>query len=105
MMKVSYSSSALEDLRSCVEYYSEKSSVIAGAFLQEIDTAVELISESPQMGSPLKGGNRRLILRRFPYFLIYRIEAERAFILAIGNILVSGRIANDYRSLTWVLPA
>ena len=85
MISVSYSSWAWEDLRAAVKYYSEQSSTIAVAFLDEIDAALELISESPEIGVPLSGGNRRLIIQRFPYVLIYRVEADRAFILAIGH--------------------
>ncbi|MDA1028829.1 MAG: type II toxin-antitoxin system RelE/ParE family toxin [Bacteroidetes bacterium] len=84
-MDVTYSSWASEDFRSATRYYSEQSPTLARSFLSEVDAAVELISGSPHIGMEVGDGNRRIIVRRFPFVLIYRVESDRILILTVGH--------------------
>ncbi len=84
-MHVEVSSSASEDLRSAVAYYAERGSTLAAAFLNEFDRGCTLISESPKIGSPIGDGNRKLVLQRFPFSVIYRVETDRVFIFAVSH--------------------
>jgi plasmid stabilization system protein ParE len=44
------------------------------------------VCEYPQSGAPLGGPNRRYLVQRFPYGLIYREEGDRIFILAVAHL-------------------
>ncbi|GMQ83188.1 MAG: hypothetical protein BMS9Abin05_2678 [Rhodothermia bacterium] len=84
-MHVEVSSSASEDLRSAVVYYSGQGSTLATAFLDEFDRGCTLISESPKIGTPTGDRNRKLVLQRFPFSVIYRVETDRIFIFAVSH--------------------
>ena len=51
-------------------------------FRRELDRAVDLIAERPVTGSPYLGNTRRILLRRFPFFVVYRQRGENVQILA-----------------------
>ena len=47
--------------------------------------ARRLIQEMPMAGSPYLAGTRRVLLERFPYALVYRVEATVATIVAVTH--------------------
>ena len=51
----------------------------------ELDRAVELISERPEAGAPYVANTRRVLLRRFPFFVVYRVLVERVQIVAVAH--------------------
>jgi toxin ParE1/3/4 len=77
--------SAEEDVLSAAVFYSEHSPDLPFAFLSELDRAYDLISENPEIGSPIGDGNRKVVLRRFPYFVIYRQEPDVCLVLAVAH--------------------
>jgi len=84
-MRIKISSSAAEDIRSAVVYYSERSPELPASFIDDFDAACSLISDSPQIGSPIGEGNRKLVMQRFPFIVIYRIDEDQVFVLAVGH--------------------
>ena len=42
---------------------------------------MDLISERPEAGSPYIGNSKRVLLRRFPFFVVHRLLSERAQIV------------------------
>lgn len=54
-------------------------------FLATIENAVARIRRHPRSGPLVLGSIRRLSVRPFPYGVIYRIEEDRIFILAIAH--------------------
>ena len=73
---------AEEDLWQAVAFYARERPGLGTEFLREFEDLTELLSENPHLGSPTGDGPRKLIMRRFPYTVIYRLEEERALILA-----------------------
>jgi plasmid stabilization system protein ParE len=53
------------------------------AFLDEVEHASRWIAESPQRWPRLRGGMRKILLRRFPFALIYREEEDAILLLAV----------------------
>lgn len=39
----------------------------------------------PEDGVPVSGALRRFLLRRFPYYLLYRVEEDWILVLAVGH--------------------
>ncbi len=85
MTRVNISSLASEDLRIAASYYAEVDQKLASAFLQEFDRISSVVSELPEIGSPVGDGYRKMVMRRFPFTVIYRNELERILILAVGH--------------------
>lgn len=50
-----------------------------------MEHAFDRVRKHPEIGESLARGERRLLLRRFPYKLIYRPHADRIFIVAVAH--------------------
>ena len=82
---VEFHPEALADAQGALEWYSERSLRAADAFLEELDDALRLIAEAPQRWPRYEAGTRRLPLRRFPYFVVYRERFHTVQVLAIAH--------------------
>lgn len=67
---------ALKEAEIAQEWYADRSIVAAYAFVSELTTAVALIKEAPRMWPEFSSGTQRYPLPRFPFSLIYRIQAD-----------------------------
>jgi plasmid stabilization system protein ParE len=68
-----------------VRYYSSQSVELGRAFYRDVEHAVDLIEQFPQIGAPFDVDKRRLILRRFPYSLIYQERPSEIVIAAVRH--------------------
>ncbi len=66
---------ALADAEATVVWYRERSLRAAEALDNELEKAIQVISETPERWPLFEAGTRRFPLRRFPYYVIY---CERA---------------------------
>ena len=55
-------------------------------FIDEMRTARKRIAQRPYAWHPLGGGVRRFRLARFPYGLIYVVEADEIVVLAVAHL-------------------
>lgn len=74
-----------QELSEVALYYEGKARGLGGDFLVEFDRTVAFLRLFPGAGRIIRHGSRRVSLRRFPYHVIYRIDPERLFILAIAH--------------------
>jgi plasmid stabilization system protein ParE len=54
-------------------------------FLAELDRALAAVGETPHRWPPYLHGTHRLHLRRFPYWIVYRIESDHVLIVAVAH--------------------
>ncbi|MBI3321644.1 MAG: type II toxin-antitoxin system RelE/ParE family toxin [Candidatus Omnitrophica bacterium] len=80
-----YLQEALEEAEEATRWYAERSPTTAAAFTNELDVAAAAVEQAPQAWPPYDHGTRRFLLRRFPYFLVYRIEPTRVVIVAVAH--------------------
>jgi toxin ParE1/3/4 len=85
MMTAEFHPEADEELASAQEWYRQRSEVAAQAFAIEIDKAVRMIIESPERWPVVRAGERRFVLTRFPYSILYRIRSDEVFITAVAH--------------------
>ena len=85
MTRVAFLRAAQRDVRRAAKFYAEQSAPLGAEFMAEVDHASELLSRYPEAGAPMPRGARKLLLRRFPYIVIYRFEPERVLVLAVGH--------------------
>ena len=67
---------AADEAQAAERWYRERNETASGRFQRELDRAIERISERPEAGSPYLGNTRRGLLRRFPFFVVYRVRDD-----------------------------
>jgi toxin ParE1/3/4 len=76
---------AADEAGAAERWYRERNEIAAARFQWELDRAVDLISERPNTGSPYLGHTRRVMLRRFPFFVVYRVRGDNVQIVAVAH--------------------
>jgi toxin ParE1/3/4 len=76
---------AADEAKAAEQWYRERNEIASARFQRELDRAVDLISERPDTGSPYLGNTRRVLLRRFPFFVVYRVRGEDVQIVAVAH--------------------
>jgi plasmid stabilization system protein ParE len=54
-------------------------------FVAEVQAAVVFAFAHPEVGAPVSDDFRRVIVRRFPYSVIYRAKGDRIYIIAVAH--------------------
>jgi len=76
---------ALEEAEAATEWYRRRSLRAAEMFLDEIDRAIERIGGHPGQFPEYAFGTRRIVLRRFPYLLVFRETAPGMEVIAVAH--------------------
>jgi plasmid stabilization system protein ParE len=77
--------SAEQELRAAYLWYLDRNGIVAEAFQLEIDHAMEVISESPDRWPRLTESERRYVLPRFPFSLVYRVKPQFVEVIAVAH--------------------
>jgi len=85
-VKILIHPAAAEELSEAVSFYAERAHKELGlALIAEFEHSINLLSDFPELGAVWRGSARRLLLRRFPYSLIYRLNEGTIQVLAIAH--------------------
>ena len=76
---------AVAEVQEAHTYYHEKDPTLAEEFLAVLDESLELLTRFPERYPKYDHGTRRMLLKRFPYQLIYQARDERILILAVAH--------------------
>ena len=76
---------AADEAQAAERWYRERNETASGRFQRELDRAIERISERPETGSPYLSTTRRLLLRRYPFFVVYRVRSRDVEIVAVAH--------------------
>ena len=76
---------AWHDLESADDWYRERNPEASVRFLAAIYDALDRVSRAPHRWPGHFHGTRRLILRRFPFSLIYRDEPLAISVIAVAH--------------------
>lgn len=83
--QVEFHPSAAAEFEAAVDWYLARSERVAFGFVDEVNRALGLISDSPQRW-PLYGeGIRKFVLRRFPFVIVYIESSEVVRIIAVAH--------------------
>lgn len=85
MIRHRYLPSAREELNEAAAFYEASVAGLGEAFLDDVERAIELISERPRIGASADRGFRKTILRRFPFSIIYVDLDEEILIVAVAH--------------------
>ena len=82
-MKYVFHPAALTEYSEAVKYYAEQNVNLAQKFIDKVESAVYLIRDSPKLFPTIDGDVRRCLTQKFPYVILYTIEADFILILAV----------------------
>ncbi len=84
-MKLRISGRARQDLARIDRWLAAIDGDLSGAAQDAIADRIEQLRDNPAMGSPLRGGARKIVERRHSYVILYRFDAETLTILRIRH--------------------
>jgi plasmid stabilization system protein ParE len=85
MTRVEFHPEAEEEMREAARWYETQSAGLGQAFLDAVDAAAARIAANPEAFGFAGPGIRRHLVRRFPFGILYQVEPDRIYILAIAH--------------------
>lgn len=85
-MRFQYHPEAARELANSIKYYEKKSVGLGAEFLDEVEHAISLILTYPDSGTLLTDDDRRFLLNRFPFGIIYEVSEELLTIYAVMHL-------------------
>lgn len=85
MRDIAYHEAAEEELLNEIGYLELRSRGLGREFHAEIRRVEALIAQFPQAGREIKSGVRTYPLRKFRFSLVYRIDEDRIFVIAVAH--------------------
>lgn len=80
---VRFHEDALAELQAEAIYFQDRSQGLGERFTAEIEAAIKIATEFPDMGSPFKHGTRRVFPKKFPFSVVYRVQQTSIIVLAV----------------------
>jgi len=84
-MKTIFDKFAQLELEDASEYYELEVPGLGPLFREEVKRGLRRIREYPDAWAKEKGDVRRFLLHRFPYQILYSIEKNYIYIIAIAH--------------------
>jgi plasmid stabilization system protein ParE len=85
-MNYGFHPEAEAELNSAIEYYEQREPGLGFDFSLEVYSSLQGILSFPQSWPVLDGEVRRCLIHRFPYGILYSVEADSIFVLAIMHL-------------------
>ncbi len=85
-MKVIFSKLAKQELDDAIYYFEIEFRGLGNRFKEEVKKAVKRISDYPEAWSVVKDDIRKCLLHKFPYKLLYSVEKDHIFIIAVAHL-------------------
>jgi len=83
---ITFHPEAEEEFIAAGEFYERQTHGLGLDFITEVRRAARTIAAHPQIGHRFSKRLRRLLVRRFPYGLLYRLEPKGIFIVAVAHL-------------------
>jgi hypothetical protein len=84
-MKSRFHEAADEELTEAILYYDAKTPGLGDRLLAEVKAATLYIEQHPEIAPIIDKGVRAKVLVRFPYSLMYVVEPQDLFIVAVAH--------------------
>ena len=85
-MNFSFHPEADTELFAAIDYYEECETGLGCDFSIELYSSIKNILDYPDAWPVLEGDIRRCLVNRFPYGILYSVEEDNIFILAIMHL-------------------
>ncbi len=77
---------AKAEMRQAANWYEDRRRGLAEIFITAGETAVQQIQLNPYSRMKIRNSARRMLLKKFPYGIIYLVEEDTIFILAVMHL-------------------
>ncbi|MBL0141074.1 MAG: type II toxin-antitoxin system RelE/ParE family toxin [Betaproteobacteria bacterium] len=85
-MKIAFDPAARIEFAEAAHWYAaEAGRFLATDFRNEVHRTLALLCDHPLMGTPAGSNTRRMVVHRYPYVVVYRIDPDVLRILAIAH--------------------
>jgi plasmid stabilization system protein ParE len=84
-MRAVFSPEALQEFEDAEHYYDQQIPKLGERFRAEVRSALPRIAAWPLSYPCERGDIRRLTLSRFPYKILYSVEADHIYIIAVAH--------------------
>jgi toxin ParE1/3/4 len=84
-MKAEFHPTASDEIVETTAYYEGEVPGLGDRFIAEVESITEVLCDQPNIGQSVGDKLRRILLARFPYSLIYSIESERIWVIAVAH--------------------
>lgn len=84
-MIIGFHPKASEELVASSEFYESKVVGLGDEFLNEVERMIQVLEDTPLLGVEIEIHFRRAVLHRFPFSLIYSVEENTLWILAVSH--------------------
>ena len=74
------------DLREARTWYESQRAGLGAEFLAEIDATIQVLIRDPRLHPVYYHGFRRVLARRFPYKLFYRLEDDQIIVFRVLHV-------------------
>jgi toxin ParE1/3/4 len=82
---IEFHAEASAELEAAFDWYFVRNQRVASDFLEEVDRAIQKITESPNRWALTAGHTHRYLLHRFPFAVVYRELPSVIQILAVAH--------------------
>ena len=86
MRSVEFHPHAQDELVAAAQFYERQIEGLGLDFIATVRHAYERLPEFPASGAPFGRRLRRLLVPKFPYGLLYRVEPERIYVIAVMHL-------------------
>ena len=73
------------EMDAAFEWYWARSESAAWGFDAELRNAIDILRKSPSVCAPYLPGTRRVMLHRYPFFLVFRELPHKIQIIAVAH--------------------
>jgi plasmid stabilization system protein ParE len=86
MIQAVFHPEADEEMQAAAYWYEQRTKGLGLSFLDEVQAGIERVATDPMAWEAVVGPIRRYLLKRFPYAILYQVEADRILILAVMHL-------------------
>ena len=86
MLEIEFHEHADEELKAATIFYESRQSGLGAILLQRISEGCGLLRARPLAGRVMFDDFRRILIRQFPYSLVYRLERDRIYLIAVAHL-------------------
>lgn len=85
MRTVRFHSDAADEFIQAIAWYEQQEPGLGRRFSNAVQASIDLASLFPTVGTPYRGKSRRILLKDFPYFIVYTFIDEVLLIVAVAH--------------------
>ena len=82
-MRLEIAEAALDEAEHARDHYAAVRDELGAAFAIELQQALDRIMSRPLAWASVDGRTRRCLMKRFPYSVVFRIEPDRVYVVAV----------------------